>query len=177
MKESAGVSKIFKALNKDIRALHSGAISAIKKIEATAKKSGNDQIVKLTKQERKSLEARILEIRELADGLQKDLTDEVKGNTSKLKIEIENLNRLKDAADSNSFLLEYKKKDLLLKTDELESANDEISKINRELLAQRQQIDRQAEELRVANEELQKKTESLLDQSDYLYEANETIAN
>lgn len=177
MKEPIGVSKIFKTLKKNIRALRAGAVASIKKIEATARKTGNDQVVKLTKQERKNLEAKILEISELANGLQKDLTDQVKGNTSKFKFEIENLNRLKDAADSNSFLLEYKKKDLLLKTEELESANDEISKINKELLAHRQQIDRQAEELRVANEELQKKTESLLDQSDYLHDANETIAN
>jgi signal transduction histidine kinase len=150
---------------------------SIKRIETSAKKEGDVRVAKLTKVEKKNLEIKIQEINELADSLHKDLIEEVKGNTSKLKNEIENLNRLKDAADSNSFLLEYKKKDLLLKTEELESANDEISKINKELLSQRQQIDRQAEELRVANEELQKKTESLLDQSDYLHEANETIAN
>lgn len=177
MKESIGVSKIFKTLKKTIRSVRLGAVASVKRIEASAKKAGNAQLVKVTRLERKNIEAKIREIDEVADSLQKDLAAEVKGNTSKLKIEIENLNRLKDAADSNSFLLEYKKKDLLIKTEELESANDEISKINKALLAQRQQIDRQAEELRVANEELQKKTESLMDQSDYLHEANETIAN
>jgi len=177
MKEPIAVVKIFKTLKRNVRTLHAGAVGAIKKIESVAKKEGDTRLVKLTKQEKKKLDAKIIEINELTDSLQKDLLTEVKGNTSKLKIEIENLNRLKDAADSNSFLLEYKKKDLLLKTDELESANDEISKKNKELLAQRQQIDRQAEELRIANEELQTKTESLLDQSDYLHEANQTIAN
>jgi len=177
MKEPIGVSKIFKTIKKNIRALRAEAVGSIKKIESAAKKAGQTQIAKLTKQERKNLETKILEFNELAEGLQKDLVTEIKDNTSKNKKEIENLNRLKDAADSNSFLLEYKKKDLLLKTEELESANDEISKINNELLAHRQQIDRQSEELRVANEELQRKTESLLDQSDYLHDANETIAN
>lgn len=177
MKEPIGVSKIFRTLKKSVRSLRASAIDSIKKIETVAKKSGDKPVIKLSKEERKNLESRIAEINVLADNLQKDLITEVKSNTSKLKIEIENLNRLKDAADSNSFLLEYKKKDLLIKTEELESANEEISKKNKELVAHRQQIDRQAEELRVANEELQKKTESLLDQSDYLHEANETIAN
>lgn len=157
--------------------LHAGVVDSFKKIESAARKEGDDKVVKLTKQEKKNLDAKIIQIHELADSLQKEVVAEVKGNTFKLKSEIENLNRLKDAADSNSFLLEYKKKDLLLKTDELESANEEISKKNKELIAHRQQIDRQAEELRIANEELQKKTESLLDQSDYLHEANETIAS
>lgn len=177
MKELIGVSRIFKTLKKNIRALRAETLGSIKKIESAAKKTGDVQVTKLVKQERKVIEAKILEINELADGLQKDLAADVKDSTSKLRREIDQLNRQKDAADSNSFLLEYKKKDLLLKTDELESANDEVSKINKELLAQRQQIDRQAEELRLANEELQKKTESLLDQSDYLHDANETIAN
>lgn len=177
MMEPIGLSKIFKTLKKNIRTLHAGALGSIKKIESFAGKAGDERVVKLAKQEKKRLEEKILEINKLTDCLQKDLLAEVKGSTSKLKTEIENLNRLKDAADSNTFLLEYKKKDLLLKTDELESANEEISKKNKELLAQRQQIDRQAEELRLANEELQKKTESLLDQSDYLHDANQTIAN
>ena len=135
MKESTGVSKMFRVLKKNLRVLRSGTIDSIKKIEATAKKSGDDPVVKLSKQERKNLQARITEINTLADSLQKDLIAEVKGNTSKLKAEIENLNRLKDAADSNSYLLEYKKKDLLLKTQEIENAYDEISAKNKELLA------------------------------------------
>ncbi|HTH57107.1 MAG TPA: ATP-binding protein [Cyclobacteriaceae bacterium] len=177
MKEHAGVSKIFKTLKKNIRTLRAEAAGSLKKIEAAAKKASDNSVAKLAKQEKKNLDAKILEINKLTDGLQKDLLADVKQSTSILKTEIENLNRQKDAADSNSFLLEYKKNDLLLKTDELESANEEVSKKNKELLAHRQQIDRQAEELRVANEELQKKTESLLDQSDYLHEANETIAS
>ncbi|MBI1769981.1 MAG: hypothetical protein HYR67_16570 [Bacteroidetes bacterium] len=177
MKESTGVSKIFRILKKNIRLLRSGAVDTIRKIEATAKKTGDVQVIRLSKQEKKNLKAKINEINALADNLQKDLIAEVKNNTTKLKTEIENLNRQRDAADSNSYLLEYKKKDLLLKTEELESAYDEISNKNKELMMQRLQIDRQAEELRVANTELRSKTESLLDQSDYLHEANETIAN
>jgi signal transduction histidine kinase len=177
MKQSTGVSKIFKTLKRNLRLLRSDAVDSIKKIEVTAKKSGDGPVVKLTKLEKKNLQIRITEINTLADDLQKDLIAEVKGNTTKLKAEIENLNRLKDAADSNSYLLEYKKRDLLIKTQELENAYDEISAKNKELENHRKQIDRQSEELRVANEELQRKTESLLDQSDYLHEANETIAN
>lgn len=171
------VPKLFKSLKKNLRVLRSGTIDSIKKIEATAKKAGDDSVVKLSKLEKKNLQARIAEISALADNLQKDLIAEVKGSTSKLKSEIENLNRLKDAADSNSYLLEYKKRDLLLKTEELENAYDEISAKNKELEQHRKEIDRQAEELKIANEELERKTESLLDQSDYLHQANENIAN
>jgi len=177
MKESIGVSKMFRVLKKNLRLLRSGAVNSIKNIEATAKKSGDDPVIKLSKQEKKSIEAQFIEINALAESLQKDLVEEVKRNNKKLKIEIENLNHLKDAADSNSFLLEYKKKDLLIKTEELENAYDEISAKNKELETHRKQIDQKSEELRIANNELQSKTESLLDQSDYLHEANETIAN
>jgi signal transduction histidine kinase len=177
MKESLRVSKIFRTLKKSLRVLKSGTADSIRKIEAAAKKMGDKPVVQLSKQEKKNLQSRIAEITTLADTLQKDLIMELKGNTTKLKAEIENLNRLRDAADSNSYLLEYKKKDLLMKTQELENAYDEISAKNKELEEHRKQIDIQAERLSAANEELQRKTESLLDQSDYLYEANETIAN
>src|SRR5689334_25390045 len=103
MKESTGVSKIFRTLKKSVRSLRSSAVDSIKKIEMVAKKSGDKPVIKLSKEERKNLESRIAEINALADSLQKDLITEVKSNTSKLKVEIENLNRLKDAADSNSF--------------------------------------------------------------------------
>src|SRR5258706_6705361 len=161
MKESSRVPKIFRTLKKSLRVLRLGAIDSIKNIEATAKKTGDDPVVKLSKQERKNLQARIAEINTLADSLQKDLIAEVKGNTSKLKAEIENLNRQRDAADSNSYLLEYKKRDLLLKTEELENAYDEISAKNKELEEHRKKIDLQSEALGAANEELQRKTESL----------------
>ncbi len=177
MKVSNEVSKIFRTLKKNIRSLRLAAVDSIRRIEKVAQKSHDRPVIKLSKEEKKNLVKRITEINTLADGLQKDLIAEVKSNTSKLKIEIQKLNRQRDAADSNNFLLEYKKKDLLIKTDELESAYDEISKKNKELMTHRQQIDRQADELKVANSELQSKTESLLDQSDYLHEANETIAN
>lgn len=177
MKESIGVLKIFRTLKKDIRSLRLAVVDSIKKIEKVARKSDDKPVIKLSKEVKKNFVGRIAEINSLADNLQKDLTAEVKSNTTKLKIEIQNLNRQRDAADSNNFLLEYKKQNLLIKAEELENAYEEISNKNKELMAHRQQIDRQAEELKIANEELQSKTESLLDQSDYLHEANETIAN
>src|SRR2546421_3472191 len=106
MKEPIAVAKIFKVFKRNIRMLHASAVDALRKIESTAKEEGDDKVIKLTKVERKNFDAKILEINELTDCQQKDLLAEVKSSTSKLKIEIESLNRLKDAADSNSFLLE-----------------------------------------------------------------------
>jgi signal transduction histidine kinase len=89
---------------------------------------------------------------------------------------------LEDAVASNNYLMEYKRKDLLVQTDSLQDALDEISLRNKELQEQKIQISEQAEKLRFSHElileknsELEQQTESLLDQSDYLHEANETI--
>jgi|GEM_PF-2958143 len=184
MSPSSGVSKVFRQIKNNIRTVRSDVSKAMKKFESAGRKTGNKSLITLSKAERKSLDDHFTDILLLSDSLQKELTAEMKKNTEKLEFEIMKLNRLKDAADSNSLLLEYKKKDLQLEAQEIENAYDEISAKNKELLIQRQQIDRQAEELRVANEaileknlELETKAESLLDQSDYLYEANEAIAN
>ncbi len=154
--KGARLSKIFTTLKKNIRLLRLNAIDSVKKIETAAKETGNKSLIRISKEERKNLAVKITEINLLADRLQKDAIAEVKNNAAKRRSEIGSLYRQIDAADSNSFLLEYKKKELLLKQEEL---------------------DKQADELRVANEELKTKSESLLDQSDYLHEANETIAN
>ncbi len=91
-------------------------------------------------------------------------------------------NALEDTVASNNYLLEYKRKDLLVQTDELQDALDEISVQNKELTAQKIQISEQAEKLRLTHEEiieknaeLEEKTASLMDQADYLHEANQTI--
>jgi signal transduction histidine kinase len=85
---------------------------------------------------------------------------------------------------SDNYLLEYKKKDLLILTTKLEDAYEEISIKNKELLQQQHMISEQAEKLNAIheeilakNEELELQKEALLDQSDYLHEANETITH
>lgn len=91
---------------------------------------------------------------------------------------------MEDKVASNNYLLEYKRKDLLVQADSLQDALDEISIRNKELEAQKLHISEQAEKLRLSHKEIQEKnteleqqTESLLDQADYLHEANETITH
>jgi signal transduction histidine kinase len=93
-------------------------------------------------------------------------------------------NSLEDNVASNNYLLEYKRKDLLVQADSLQDALDEISHRNKELETQKLHISEQAEKLKLShqeiqekNNELEQKTESLLDQADYLHEANETITH
>jgi hypothetical protein len=92
-------------------------------------------------------------------------------------------NAIEDSVASNNYLLEYKRKDLLVQTDQLEEALEEISVRNKELQAQKLQITEQAEKLRLThqeiiekNSELEDKTASLMDQADYLHEANQAIS-
>ncbi|GHN01630.1 hypothetical protein WSM22_31190 [Cytophagales bacterium WSM2-2] len=183
MYRANGVSKVFQQLKKNLRFIKASTASGIKKIESAAKKSGDARLLKVSKTEKKNIEEKMAELMTVTKALETELTDEVRQSILKLKEEITNLSRQKDAADSNSLLLEYKKKDLQLKAQEIENAYDDIAARNKELLVQQKEIERQTEELRLANEaileknqELETRTESLLDQSDYLHEANETIA-
>ncbi len=91
---------------------------------------------------------------------------------------------LEDTVASNNYLLEYKRKDLLVEADLLQDALDELSVRNKELQAQKIQITEQAEKLQLShleismkNKELEQQKEALLDQADYLHEANETITH
>lgn len=85
---------------------------------------------------------------------QSELSDELRKENNRLQKE-------NDTIVSDNYLLEYKKKDLLVLADELEEANEQIAEKNKE-------IQEQADEL-----EAQK--DSIQDQADYLHEINERI--
>ncbi|MGC4022776.1 MAG: hypothetical protein QM734_12930 [Cyclobacteriaceae bacterium] len=90
MKESKGVSKIFKTLKKNIRSLRLGTVGSLKKIESASKKLKDKPLLKLTKEQKKDIEAKFNDIDELTGNLQKELANQVKHDTAKLKSEIEN---------------------------------------------------------------------------------------
>jgi signal transduction histidine kinase len=79
------------------------------------------------------------------------------------------LQRAKETVDSDNFILEFKKKDLLKLTTDLEEAYEEITKQTNQLKIAHHQILEK-------NKELELGKEALLDQTDYLHEANETIS-
>lgn len=98
--------------------------------------------------------------------------------------EISQLKKANETLVSNNYLLEYKKKDLMLLADQLEEAYEEISRKNAALEEQKQKISEQAQKLQeahqeilVKNSELQQQKEAIQDQADYLHEANLTISH
>lgn len=110
-------------------------------------------------------------------------------NADKLKQQVELLRKENDTIVSNNYLLEYKKKDLLVLADNLEEAYDEISEKNKEILAKSEQLQIANDEITAKSVELQKQKEeieeqaaelenqkgAMLDQADYLHDANESI--
>ncbi len=93
--------------------------------------------------------------------------------------EIRHLIKERDLVISDNYLLEYKKKDLMLLADQLEEAFEEISQKNQELAEQKKQIQEQAEKINAINKQISKNNDELiqqkefiLDQAEYLEEAN-----
>lgn len=77
--------------------------------------------------------------------------------------QIRELIKEKDIIISDNYLLEYKKKDLMLLAAQLEEAYEEISKKNSELATQKKQIQEQAEEINQSNQKILKKNEELVE--------------
>ena len=151
--------RIIRQLAKEIRSSKSALIKSFNKIKPEFSKSKDKTLEKWVHQEKEKIKKEFT-------GLEQKILS------------------LEDFVSSNDFLLEHKRKDLLVQTDLLQDALDEISVRNNELISQKVQITEQSEKLRSANEEILEKnhelelqTESLLDQTDYLYEANQTITN
>lgn len=167
---------------REIKKHQRGVLKFIEKAEALAKKVGNEKLVlelqKEKEQVNKSLDSLLLRSKKLHT----NLADELKKRTVRLDKKVKNLTKSQQTLTSDNYLLEYKKKDLLLLTNKLEEANDEISKKNKELMDQQKMIAEQTEKLNAVNAEILEKNnqlelqkEAVLDQSDYLYEANQTI--
>ncbi|MTI23314.1 hypothetical protein E1176_19955 [Fulvivirga sp. RKSG066] len=153
--------------------------SFIKEVQAIAVETKNTTLQQLVIDRQKTLSERL---QVLNSNINQNLAGAIASKTEQLNDQIERLKKDNETARSNSFLLEYKKKDLLLLADNLEEAYEEISQKNEELEEQKKQLSQQAEEIKEANkaiidqnEELEQQKEAILDQTDYLHEANETI--
>lgn len=157
-KVTKGQSKI-RQLAKEIGTRKSSILKAFTKIELGLAKTKEKTLEKWVHQEKEKIKKEFIELEKKVCSLE-------------------------DFISSNDYLLDYKRKDLLLQTDSLQDALDEISVRNKELVEQKIQITEQTEKLKSAHEEileknheLEQQTESLLDQTDYLHEANQTISN
>ena len=174
--------KILSDFNKDLKEARARSVVALSGIEALAKKSGDKLLIKRCIWEKKRLNDLLTKLFTKATKIQSVIKQESSKKSDSFKKKIGRVERLKGAVDANNWLLEIKRKDLLLKAEEVEAAYNEISKKNEDLIRQKKDIDLQTEKLRIANheileknQELETRAESLLDQADYLHDANETI--
>ena len=174
--------KTFTAIKREIKNGHSLNLFILKELQHNAKGLKNKPLIKFYSEKRKSVNANYKATLGLIEKLQEEVKADYQENNAIYKRSIKELEIFKEATASDNLLLELKKKDLLQKADELESAYDEIAFRNKELVKQKQIIQEQAEKLKLAHEEileknslLEARTESLQDQADYLHEANEAI--
>ena len=174
--------KKFQTLKKDVKRHYDVLVKLLDKAESHAEKNGDKRFYTYLKKERLKVDKLLDKLLTQSKEVYPVFQQELKKRTERLESKLKKLNKAKDTLVSDNYLLEYKKKDLLILTNKLEEANDEISVKNSELMTQQGKIQEQAERLNAIhqemvekNEELELQKESLLDQSDYLHEANETI--
>ncbi|HEY8936789.1 MAG TPA: ATP-binding protein [Cyclobacteriaceae bacterium] len=174
--------KIFGEFKKDVKKHQNDILKLIHKLEKEALKKGNTALVGLLKKEKDRIDRLLQTLGEKSKSLYPIFQSELKKKTIRLEKKAEALTKTTEALTSDNFLLEYKKKDLLLLTTKLEEANDEILQKNKELIEKQELITSQTETLHKAhqeilakNHELESQKEALLDQSDYLHDANQTI--
>jgi small-conductance mechanosensitive channel len=167
--------KKFGDFKKALKKHHSEVLKFIQKAEIQAAQAGNDKLLKLIQKEKNTITLSVNALDEKSKGLYPDFQTELKKRTGRLEKKIESLTKATETLTSDNFLLEYKKKDLLLVTNKLEEAYEEISLKNNELMLHQKMIDEQTEKLNEKNHELELQKEALMDQSDYLHEANQTI--
>jgi signal transduction histidine kinase len=172
----------FQDLKKDVKRHHDALTKLFEKAEAHASKTNDQKLLQFLDREKRRMQKMLLKLEVQSKELYPSFQRELKKRTAKLEAKLAKAVKSRETLVSDNYLLEYKKKDLLLLTTKLEEANDEISVKNQELMAQQGKIQDQAEKLNTIhreildkNEELELQKESLLDQSDYLHEANETI--
>lgn len=180
----SGNKKILASLKNDLKAAQKKISSSYTGIQVIARKIGNGMIDRKSEAGKKSLTALFkklnLTIQKAEVVIKKDYERRIEIFNKKIK----NIERLKSTVSANNHLLEVKRKELLLKASEIETAYEEISERNHQLVQQKEEIDSQTEMLRLANQdileknqELETRAEALLDQADYLHDANETISH
>jgi signal transduction histidine kinase len=174
----------FEGFEKDLQNHQQALLDFLQQAESEAIRSGQQDLIRFLKEQKLNVTQGLVSLGEKTKKFYPALQKALDKRTSRLEKQIEALNKTKDTLMSDNILLEYKKKDLLLLTQKLEEAYDEISAKNKELISQQQKIYEQAEKLNNVhqqilekNRELEQQKEALLDQSDYLHEANQAITS
>jgi signal transduction histidine kinase len=172
----------FEEFEKDLERHQTALLQFLRKAEDEAIKSNDERLLQIIQREKNIVTDGLFSLAKKSKNFYPALQKALSKRTVRLEKQIEELIKIKDALISDNLLLEYKKKELLLLTQKLEEAYDEISAKNQELINQQKQIQHQSQDLNRIhqeildkNAELEQQKEALLDQSDYLHEANERI--
>lgn len=172
----------FEEFEKVLTKHHSALLSFLDQAETEALVAGHPKLLNFIRDQKNEVTIGLATLAEKSRNFYPALQKALDKRTVRLEKQIEVLNKSKDMLMSDNLLLEYKKKDLLLLTQKLEEAYDEISAKNQELILQQQKISDQSDKLNIVHQqilekhqELEQQKEALLDQSDYLHEANQTI--
>lgn len=170
------------SVRKELKTLKSTTKSAVKKLSVASSQKGGKALSSLVAQTSKRQTKQVDSLTKKIEELNLKFEQELTRKTKTLRDKVRKLEQLKDSAAANTYLLEYKRKDLLLQSEELQNFNEEMQRKNEELLAQKEQIAGEIETLRKMHEEildkkneLEEKSNALLDQADYLEEANKVI--
>ncbi|UII30257.1 ATP-binding protein [Fulvivirga ulvae] len=173
----------FKGVLKGIQDAKKDIFDLIERVEEAAQFADGKQILEIIDVYKEKVALNITTAEEQSKSLKTEYLETLDMKTQELQKEISLLKKTNDTVVSNNYLLEYKKKDLMLLADNLEEAYEEISQKNNELREQKKQISEQTEKLRIAheqilrkNKELEMQKESIMDQAEYLHEANKTIS-
>lgn len=166
------ISDLLAGLKEDNLAFFEYVMDLILRIQSETESIDNPPLKRFLEKERAKLNVRIKKLEKYSDESYQEMISEVE----KLVKEI-------NTSSSNNYFLEYKRNDLMILTQELEDANEEISEKNKALELQKIQIEKQAKELKNANaailaknKELRSQNEHIQDQADYLHEANKSIS-
>ncbi len=171
-------------VKKEVKSISSLSKKSFDKIDRLVKETKNKKLINETSKTKKTQLARLKKMEADIFRLQSDIDAEITRKTEDLQKKVERFRALQKVAEANNYLLEHKRKDLLIQSEEMDEANKMISRQNEKLLLQKQEISNQVEELNRTREEilekkneLEEKMSALLDQADYLHEANEVISN
>lgn len=163
-----------------ITASRKDVFSFISHIEAASLPSEGDKLYKIIKAYKDKINKQFSSLEEEWEELSKEYQDTIDRKNQKINA----LKKDNETVSSNNYLLEYKKKDLMLLADQLEEAYEKISEKNIELTRQKKQIEQQAEKINESNKQILKKNDELeqqkgfiLDQAEYLEDANERLQN
>jgi signal transduction histidine kinase len=171
-------------LQKEVKSERTALKALFQKLKSFIPKEKSSSYQKLLKKERDRQQKLSEAISSKVNEAEAEMELFIKKEKELLQRKIVKLRQAQDSTEANNYLLERKRKDLLLQTEEMEAANEKIIAQNKDLLEQKHQIAEQVEELTRTREEiLEKKNEieekmnALLDQADYLHEANQVISN